>query len=114
MATPSNDLTPDPVLLVCPTCGAAAQSGPECRRCHSDLQALQHVLAQRAATLHTLAQALASGRWAEALDLAHAVHQLRQDAESFRLLAVCQLLNNQPAGAYDTHLQYCTTTAAQP
>jgi hypothetical protein len=82
------------------------QSGVECRRCHSDLQLLQQLVTRRAAELHTLGLALAAGRWAEALLSAQYIHTLRQDEESFRLLAVCQLLNNQVAAARDTYRQY--------
>ena len=106
MATPLEAPTPFPQPLVCPTCGAAGQSGSECRRCHSDLQLLQQLVTRRAAALHALAQALAAGRWAEALLSAQSIHTLHQDAESFRLLAVCQLLNDQVAAACDTHRQY--------
>ena len=114
MVPPDAEVTPSSLSLVCPTCGATAQSGPECRRCHSDLHTLQQVLAQRATLLHTLAQALGRARWAEALQCAQAVHHLRQDPESFRLLAVCHHLNQQPAAAYETHRQYSTLQAQQP
>lgn len=106
MAAALDAPTPLPQPLVCPTCGAAGQSGAECRRCHSDLQLLQQLVTRRAAELHVLARALAAGRWAEALLSAQYIHTLRQDEESFRLLAVCQLLNNQFAAACDTHRQY--------
>ena len=106
MAAPLDARAPLPQLLVCPTCGAAGQSGAACRRCHSDLQLLQQLATRRATELHTLARALATGRWAEALLSAQYIHTLRQDEESFRLLAVCQLLNDQFAAACDTHRQY--------
>jgi len=95
-----------PPPLVCPTCGAAGQSGAECRRCHSDLRLLQQLVTRRTAELHVLARALAAGRWAEALRSAQYIHALRQDEESFRLLAVCQMLNDQFTAACDTHQQY--------
>src|SRR5215471_5579793 len=106
MATPLDASLASPQPLVCPTCGAAGQSGAECRRCHSDLQLLQQLVTRRAAELHTLARALAAGLWAEALLSAQYIHTLRQDDESFRLLAVCQLLNDQFAAACDTQRQY--------
>ncbi|MBM3226679.1 MAG: hypothetical protein FJZ47_23180 [Candidatus Tectomicrobia bacterium] len=106
MAVPLDVPTSSPQPLVCPTCGAAGQSGVECRRCHSDLQLVQQLVTRRAAALHALAQALATGQWAQALLSAQYVHALRQDEESFRLLAVCQLLNDQFAAACDTHRQY--------
>ncbi len=106
MAAAMDAPTPPPQPLVCPTCGAAGQSSAACRRCHSDLRLLQHLVTRRAAELPTLARALAAGRWAEALLSAQYIHTLRQDEESFRLLAVCQLLNEQFAAACDTHRQY--------
>ena len=106
MAASLDAPTPSSQPLVCPTCGAAGQSGAECRRCHSDLQLLQQLMTRRGAELHALARALAAGRWAEALLSAQYIHTLRQDEESFRLLAVCQLLNDQCAAACDTHRQY--------
>lgn len=106
MVAPLDAPTPPSQPLVCPTCGATGQSGAECRRCHSDLRLLGQLLARRAAELHALARALAAGRWAEALLSAQYIHTLRQDEESFRLLAVCQLLNDQFAAACDTHRQY--------
>ena len=106
MTAPLGHSVPHPQPLVCPTCGAAGQGGTACRRCHSDLQLLQQLVTRRAAELHTLARALAAGQWAEALLSAQYIHTLRQDEESFRLLAVCQLLNDQVAAACDTHRQY--------
>ena len=106
MTAPLETPTPLPRPLVCPTCGVAGQSGTECRRCHTDLRLLQQLVTRRATELHTLVRALAAGQWAEALLSAQYIHTLRQDEESFRLLAVCQLLNNQFAAACDTHRQY--------
>jgi len=92
--------------LECPTCGATGQGGPECRRCRSDLRLLQRLEAQRTAELRELARALADGRWSEALLSAHYIHTLRKDDTSFRMLAVCQLLNHQFEAAWNTHRQY--------
>lgn len=100
--------------LVCPTCGAARQSGPECRRCRSDLRLLQRLETQRAAELQVLAQALHDSRWADALLSAQYVHTLRQDDTSYRLLAVCQLLNHQTAAAWETHRQSRTSAPVLP
>jgi len=97
---------PQRTPLVCPTCGATTQSGPECRRCRSDLRVLQRLEAQRAAELPVLARALHECRWADALQSAHYIHTLRQDTMSYRLLAVCQLLNQQFAAAWETHRQF--------
>jgi hypothetical protein len=67
---------------------------------------LQRLEAQRAAELHTLAQALRDGQWSDALLAAQYIHTLRQDDTSCRLLAVCQLLNHQFAAACETYRQF--------
>jgi hypothetical protein len=92
--------------LTCPTCGAADQTGAACRRCRSDLRLLQRLEADRGAEFHKLIQALADGRWADALLSAQYIHLLRQDDESFRLLGTCQLLNRQFEAACATYQQY--------
>jgi hypothetical protein len=97
--------------LVCPTCGATSQTGPACRRCRSDLRLLQRLEADRATELHELARALADGRWSDALLSAQYIHTLRKDDKSFRMLAVCQLLNNQIEAACATHRQHRAETA---
>ena len=104
MATSTDNLPPVPVT--CPTCGATAQATPACRRCRSDLRLLQRLETQRSHERQNLALALATGRWDEALLAAQYMHTLRQDDESFRLLAVCQLLNHQFATAWETHRDY--------
>jgi hypothetical protein len=72
---------------------------------------LQRLETQRAAELQELARALADGRWSDALLSAQYIHTLHQDDHSFRLLAVCQLLNNQLEAACDTYWQYRTGPA---
>lgn len=99
--------------LTCPTCGAADQSGAECRRCRSDLRLLQRLEADRSTEYRKLMQALADGRWADALLSAQYIHTLRQDAESFRLLGTCQLLNRQFEAACATYLQ-CHASSPRP
>ena len=96
--------------LVCPTCGAADQTGEACRRCHSDLRLLQRLEADRAAELRVLARALAAGQWSDALLAAQYIHTLRQDDTSFRLLSVCQLLSGQIESACATYQQHRTAT----
>jgi ribosomal protein L40E len=103
-----------PSGLTCPTCGAGNQSGAECRRCRSDLRLLQRLEGQRAAELQVLAQALEEQRWDAALLAAQYIHTLRQDAASYRLLAVCQLLNRQFAAACETYQQAPAIAARAP
>jgi hypothetical protein len=92
--------------VVCPTCGAADQTTPACRRCRSDLRLLLRLEADRSAEMQALARALAAGRWSEALVSAQYIHTLRQDDISFRLLGVCQLLSGQIADASATYRQH--------
>jgi len=94
-----------PPALSCPTCGASNQTGPTCRRCRSDLRLLHRLEADRAAEAQKLLQALAEERWDEALLSAQYMHRLRQDEQSARYLAVCQLLMHQFAAACDTYRQ---------
>jgi len=94
-----------PPALSCPTCGASNQTGPTCRRCRSDLRLLHRLEADRAAEAQKLLQALAEERWDEALLSAQYMHRLRQDEQSARYLAVCQLLTHQFAAACDTYRQ---------
>jgi hypothetical protein len=66
---------------------------------------LQRLEAQRTAELLVLARALHAGQWSDALLAAQYIHTLRQDDTSYRLLAVCQLLNGQFAAASETYRQ---------
>ena len=97
--------------LVCPTCGASGQAGPTCRRCRSDLRLLQRLEADRTSERRVLARALVDGRWADALLSAQYIHTLRQDETSFRMLTVCQLLNDQLEPAHTMYRQHRTGTS---
>ena len=94
------------LAIACPTCGAADQTAPTCRRCRSDLRLLQRLEADRRMEMQTLADALAESRWADALVSAQYIHTLRQDDTSLRLLSVCQLLSGQMADAQATYRQH--------
>ena len=98
-------LKPEQLDLECPTCGATGQTAPQCRRCRSDLRLLHQLQQQRGRAFHEAAAALAEARWSDALVSAQYAHILRQDEASFRLLAVCQLLNRQWDAACDTRRQ---------
>lgn len=105
-------MTLQPPALVCPTCGASNQTGPSCRRCRSDLRLLHRLEADRAAEAQKLVQALAEERWDDALLSAQYIHRLRQDDQSARDLAVCQLLTHQFAAACDTYRRHPTSNPA--
>ena len=93
------------VGVQCPTCGAAGQTDAQCRRCRCDLRLLQRLEAQRVAEFKELAAALAECRWSDALTSAQYIHTLRPDDASFRVLAVCQLLNDNLQAASGTYRQ---------
>jgi hypothetical protein len=80
------------IPLRCPTCGAADQSGVQCRRCRTDLRLLRRLEQARAREMSLLAAALDDGRWDDALTSAQYAHHLLADETSRRHLAVCQLL----------------------
>mgnify|MGYP001165935157 CR=1 FL=1 len=94
-----------PLEFDCPTCGAAGQTGPECRRCRTDLRLMERIEQLRSAEFKELASALSERRWPDALASSELIHRLRQDPASFRLLAVCQLLVRQHDAAWETHRQ---------
>ncbi len=103
-----------PLQFDCPTCGAASQTGPECRRCRTDLRLIERIEQARSAEFKELASALCDRRWADALASAEFIHRLRQDPVSFRLLAVCQLLDRQAAAAWETQRQSHSRGAESP
>jgi hypothetical protein len=77
----------------CPTCRAVQPWSDTCRRCKSDLRLLSELAGEYAALRwHCLAN-LRQNRIHEALELARQCFALRDDLESRRLLAVCELLN---------------------
>lgn len=100
--------------LTCPTCGATDQTDAACRRCRSDLRLLHRLEADRITERHKLARALVDERWSDALLSAQYLHVLRQDDESFRMLAVCQLLNDQIEAACATYRRHRAPGNAPP
>ena len=83
----------------CPACRAQQIWSPECRRCSADLTMLRQIddtCHQR--RLRALV-ALRDGRNHEATHHAVQLYQLRRDAESTKLLAVCLLVSGNFAQA---------------
>jgi len=78
--------------MKCPTCRAAWREEPECARCGSDLEPLMRVAA--AAFHHRTAatEALAVGRWNEALDHAMEANRLHQTERGDALVLVARLV----------------------
>jgi predicted amidophosphoribosyltransferase len=79
--------------MKCPTCRAPWREAPECPRCGSDLAPLMHVAA--AAFHHRTAatEALAAGRWSEALHHASEANRLHRMKRGDELLLVAQLVH---------------------
>src|SRR5689334_10938388 len=85
--------------LRCPTCGARQGWTDTCRRCKSDLRFLRDAAEayeghRRASLLHLL-----DGEPEAALRHARICHELRPDAQSRRLLAICHLAHHDWADA---------------
>jgi hypothetical protein len=91
---PKNEQT-----MRCPTCRASQARSDTCRRCKSDLRLLRAVAEQHAALRGQCLRNLRHNRVAVALELARKCFALRDDADTRRLLAVCELLNGNWASA---------------
>jgi hypothetical protein len=93
--------TQSPDQMRCPTCKARQEWAETCRRCKCDLRLLR--AAERA--YHRFRQAclqnLYAGCPAKALRAANACRQLRPGVESYRLLALCHLLEENWAEALE-------------
>jgi hypothetical protein len=78
--------------LRCPVCKADNSTGPACRRCKADLEMLFALEDRRTALLVDSRQALMRNNRHDALHLARAANDLRQDSDTQRWLAVVNLL----------------------
>jgi hypothetical protein len=88
----------NPTSLRCPTCRAEQPWSDICRRCKSDLRLLREVAAEYAAIRMLCLIKLNRNQVVAALEQARQCVALCADADSRRLLAVCELLNrNWPA-----------------
>ena len=80
----------------CPTCGAEQDWADSCRRCRCDLRLLR---AARASLSHgtggSALNALEDGRFEIARHHARRSHELLPDAESYRLMALCDLMSER-------------------
>ncbi len=84
----------------CPVCRAEVERGPQCRRCRADLSLLFALEDQRRHVLREAYRAFDRGDMSDAVTLADHAHNLRQDEESARLLAVGCLLQRDFASAW--------------
>jgi hypothetical protein len=77
--------------MKCPTCRAPWREETECARCGSDLGPLMGVAA--VAFQHRIAatEALAAGRWSEALDHASEANRLHRTERGEELVVVARL-----------------------
>jgi hypothetical protein len=83
----------------CPTCRATQAWSEACRRCKSDLRLLRAVAEHHAALRERCLWNLRHNRAGVALELARQCFTVRDDADTRRLLAVCELLNGNWAAA---------------
>jgi hypothetical protein len=89
----------------CPTCRAAQAWSDTCRRCKSDLRLLREVAEEYAALRRHCLSNLRQNRTRAALEQARQCFALRDDDETRRLLAVCELLNGNWASARSHAIQ---------
>jgi hypothetical protein len=83
----------------CPTCRAVQAWSDTCRRCKSDLRLLREVAEEYAALRWHCLSNLRQNRTHAALEQARQCFAMRNDDETRRLLAVCELLNGNWASA---------------
>jgi hypothetical protein len=94
--------TRPPEEMRCPTCGARQGGWADaCRRCKSDLRMLRAALETYERHWRGALLDLDAGRTDAALHHARRCHELRPGPESHRLMAVCQLLRGDWAGALE-------------
>ncbi len=79
--------------LRCPTCRAEQPWSDTCRRCKSDLRLMRELTDEYAATRLLCLANLHQNQIGAALEQARQCVALCADADSRRLLAVCELLN---------------------
>ena len=83
----------------CPTCRASQVWSDVCRRCKSDLRLLRELTEKYAALRARCLSNLRHNRTRAALANARECLTLRDDTDTRRLLAVCELLNENWATA---------------
>lgn len=79
----------------CPTCRAVQPWSDTCRRCKSDLRLLRELAGEYSALRGHCLLNLRQNRIGAAVELARRCLVLRDDADTRRLLAVCELLNGK-------------------
>lgn len=77
----------------CPTCRAEQPWSDTCRRCKCDLRLLRELAEDFAAARNGCLQSIRKNQPGEALEQARRCFALHADADTQRLLAVCELLN---------------------
>jgi hypothetical protein len=77
----------------CPTCRAVQPWSDSCRRCKTDLRLLRELAERFEESRRSCLAELRRNRFLAALEHARECVLLRNNADSLRLLAVCELLN---------------------
>lgn len=104
----------NPETMRCPTCRAAQVWSDTCRRCKCDLRLLREVADGYAELRRQCLSNLRHKRTHAALELAQRCCALRNDDETRRLLAVCELLNGNWASACSHATQLFAKPVAAP
>lgn len=97
----------------CPTCRAVQEWSDTCRRCKCDLRLLRDLAAEFSARRSRCLWNLQQNRTRAALNEARQCVALRADADSRRLLAVCELLNENFSAALAIGEQLLAAEAAR-
>lgn len=98
----------------CPTCRAVQVWSDTCRRCKSDLHLLRSLAAEYAALRRKCLSNLRHDRPQTALEYARQCATLRNDVETWRLLAICELLNGNWGSARFHAIQLLAENTGQP
>ena len=100
----------DAEQLRCPTCRATQEWSDTCRRCRSDLRLLRAFEDEYRDRRARCFSELRARNFQAALDNAYACVQLRANAESLELLAVCALFG----GDWETALKLAELYSTRP
>ncbi len=92
----------------CPTCRAVQSWSDTCRRCKTDLRLVRELAEEFEVARRLCLSSINQNRLRAALTNARRCVQLRQNPETLRLLAVCELLNQNWNSARSLLIQLTT------
>lgn len=103
MIEPMNEET-----MRCPTCRAVQPWSDTCRRCKTDLRLVRELAEEFALARRLCLSNLNQNRFRTALVHARRCVRLRENPETLRLLAVCELLNQNWSRARSLSIRFLT------